>query len=185
MCSLNEKVRLAPGIGFPGPRHLGARELMVDRIPVSEEGFSRMQEKLKQMKEEDRPRMEKALGDAREKGDLSENAEFDTAREELWIIDQKIAELEQKIALAYIVDTRKVPKDQVAFGCRVRVKDRDTGDVETFELVGEGEAEPARNRISTTSPLAQGMIGGKVGDVLQITTPGGLVTFEVLEIGFD
>jgi transcription elongation factor GreA len=163
---------------------LGATDAMSDRIPVSEEGFQRMQEKLRQLKDEDRPRIEKALGDAREKGDISENAEFETARDELWMIDQKIGELEQKIALAYIVDPRKVPKDQIAFGCRVKVKDHDTGDVEVFELVGEGEAEPARNRISTTSPLAQGMIGGKVGDVLKITTPGGLVVFEVLEIGF-
>jgi transcription elongation factor GreA len=156
---------------------------MSDRIPVSQEGFDRMREKLRHMKEVERPRLEKALGDAREKGDLSENAEFDTAREELWIIDRKISELEQKTALAYIVDTSKLPKDTVAFGCRVKVKDHDTGDVETFELVGEGEADPMKNRISTTSPLAQGMMGGKVGDVLKIQTPGGIVTFEVLEIG--
>jgi transcription elongation factor GreA len=155
---------------------------MADRIPVSQDGYDRMHEKLKHLKEVERPRLEKALGDAREKGDLSENAEFDTAREELWMIDGKISELEQKVALAYVVDTSKLPKDAVAFGCRVRVKDRDTGDVETFELVGEGEADPLRNRISTTSPLAQGMMGGKVGAVLKIQTPGGIVTFEVLAI---
>jgi transcription elongation factor GreA len=155
---------------------------MSDRIPVSQEGFDRMREKLRHMKEVERPRMEKALGDAREKGDLSENAEFDTAREELWIIDRKISEMEEKTALAYIVDTSKLPKDVVAFGCRVKVKDHDTGDIEKFELVGEGEADPMKNRISTTSPLAQGMMGGKVGDILKIQTPGGIVTFEILEI---
>jgi len=155
---------------------------MSDRIPVSEEGYRKIEEKLRWMKEEERPRLEKALGEAREKGDLSENAEFDTAREELWIIDRKIGELEQKLARAYIVDTSKLPKDAVAFGCRVRVKDHDTNEIETFELVGEGEADPMHNRISTTSPLAQGLMGARVGDILKIQTPGGLVTFEVLGI---
>jgi transcription elongation factor GreA len=153
-----------------------------DRTPVSQDGFDRLREKLRHLKEVERPRLEKALGDAREKGDLAENAEFDIAREELWLIDGKIADLEQKVACAYIVDTSKLPKGQIAFGCRVKVKDKDTGDVEVFELVGEGEADPMRNRISTTSPLAQGMMGGKAGDVLKIQTPGGVVTFEVLEI---
>jgi transcription elongation factor GreA len=155
---------------------------MADRVPVSREGYQRLEERLKRMKEVDRPRLEKALGDAREKGDLAENAEFDTAREELWIIDRKIAELEQTIATAYIVDTSKLPKGQVAFGCRVKVKDRETGDLDVFELVGEGEADPSNNRISCTSPLAQGLMGGKAGDVLQVRTPGGLLTLEVLAV---
>jgi transcription elongation factor GreA len=115
---------------------------MTERVPVSQDGLARMHERLHHMKEMERPRLEKALGDAREKGDLCENAEFDTAREELWIIDRKIAELEQKIACAYVVDTSRLPKGQVAFGCRVKVKDQETGDVEVFELVGDGEADP-------------------------------------------
>lgn len=155
---------------------------MPDRIPLSQEGFDKLQEKLSWMKEQERPRLEKALGDAREKGDLSENAEFDVARDELWLIDSKIDDLEQKLACAYIVDKSKLPKGQVAFGSRVRVKDRDTGDVEVYVLVGEGESDPMRNRIATTSPLAQGMMGGKVGDVLKIQTPGGVLTYEVLGI---
>lgn len=158
---------------------------MTDRIPLSQEGYDKLQEKLRWMKEDERTRLEKALGDAREKGDLSENAEFDVAREELWIIDRKIAELEEKLAHAYIVDKSKLPKGVVAFGSRVKVKDRDTGDVEVYVLVGEGESEPANNRISTSSPLAQGMMGAKVGDVRKIQTPGGILTYEVLEIGSE
>ena len=155
---------------------------MADRIPLSKEGYVKLVEKLRWMKEDERPRLEKALGDAREKGDLSENAEYDCAREELWQIDTKIGELEEKLAFSYIVDPTKLPKGQVAFGSRVKVKDKETGDIEEYFLVGEGEADPMKNRISTSSPLAQGMMGGKVGDVLTITTPGGTLVYEVLQI---
>jgi transcription elongation factor GreA len=155
---------------------------MADRVPLSKEGYEKLQEKLRWMKEEERPRLEKALGDARDKGDLSENAEYDVAREELWQIDTKIGELEDKLAQAYIVDKSKLPKGQVAFGSTVKVKDRDTGDIEVYHLVGEGEADPMSNRISTSTPLGQGLMGGKVGDVLKIQTPGGILTYEVLEV---
>lgn len=153
----------------------------MDYIPMTKEGFAKLVEKLKHINEVERPRLEKSLGDAREQGDLSENAEFDEARRELWMLDALTGELQEKIARAQIIDGTKVVKDKIAFGSRVKVKDLDFGDVDDYQIVGEGESEPRSGKIGLGTPLADALVGHKVGDTVEYQAPGGKIRLEVLE----
>ena len=121
---------------------------------------------------------------ARDLGDLSENAEYHAAREDQGLLQAQIGLLRSKLAKAMIVDPSKMPKDSVVFGSRVKVKDLDIDEEETFELVGPGQDDPDKNRILTTSPIGQGLIGKKKGEVAEISVPRGTIRFKVLEIAF-
>lgn len=158
---------------------------MTQRIPVTSEGLKKMQEKLEYLTNVKRSRVEKRLGEARELGDLSENAEFSAAREELWQVDRQIAEMQDQISRAEIISARKVNKNEVAFGAKVKVKDMDTQVIDEYILVGEGESNLAENRIAITTPIGQGLIGHKAGDVVKIIIPAGILTYKVLEIEYN
>jgi transcription elongation factor GreA len=134
--------------------------------------------------EEKRPALLKAIREAREKGDLTENAEYHAAKESLAILENKIADLEDKLVRSQIVDPRRAPRDKVAFGATVKVLDLDTDEEETYHLVGAGEDDVKANRILTTSPVAQGLLLRKVGDEVEIEVPRGRLRYRVLEIGY-
>lgn len=156
--------------------------IMTQRIPMTAEGLKRLQEKLERLKNETRPEVERRLGEARAMGDISDSAEFSSAREELWRVDRQVAELQDQINRAEIITTRQINSDEIAFGASVKVRDKDNKLEEEFILVGEGESNLAENRIAITTPIGQGLLGHKVGDVVKIKVPAGFLNYEILEI---
>ena len=157
----------------------------MDRIPMTREGYEQAKKKLDHLKNVEMPRVQKALGDARELGDLSENAEFDAARNEMWNLDQMIAELETKVASADVIDPSKVPTDTLAIGAVVKVEDVDARRKDEFMLVGEGEIRKHVDTVSVTSPLGQALIGKKVGEIAEVQAPRGRIRYKVLEFKYE
>lgn len=158
---------------------------MSDRIPMTRTGYARLKAELDRLDNEEMPEIEKRIGQARAEGDLSENAEYHGARESRQMLQARIDLLRGKLAYADIVDPSKLPKDEVVFGATVLVRDVDLDDEETFTLVGAGEDDPDAGKILVTSPLAQGLVGKKVGDLAEIEVPAGILKFEILQISFD
>ena len=156
--------------------------MSIDRIPMTQEGYQKKKAELDHMQSVKMIEITKRVAAARDMGDLSENAEYHAAREDQGILQAKINLLKDELSRAYIVDPASLPKDTVAFGSCVRVKDLDMEEEETFELVGPGDADPNNNKILTTSPIGQGLLGKKVGEKAEITVPRGKLHFEVLEI---
>ena len=151
---------------------------------MSKDGYDKLKAQLDKMKNEDMPRIAEQIAQARGYGDLSENAEFDAAVEAQGMLQARINDLKDQLARAYIVDPSSLPRDTVVFGARVRVKDLDLGEEESFELVGPGQEDYDQNKILTTSPIGQGLLGKKPGEVAEIQVPMGKVRFQVLEISF-
>lgn len=146
------------------------------------EGYNALDEELKRLKTQERPAVIAAIAEARSHGDLSENAEYHAAKERQGWIEGRIAEIEDKIARAQVIDVSKLDGTQVKFGATVTVVDEDTEDEARYQIVGEHEADVKQGRISVTSPLARGMIGKEVGDVVEINTPGGVKAYEILKL---
>lgn len=157
---------------------------MSDRIPMTRAGYDKLKAELAQLEEVEMPKVLERISKARAEGDLSENAEFDGAVETQGMLQRRINVIRDKLSRAVLIDPQKVPKDEVAFGSTVVVKDLDLGDEERFTLVGAGEEDYAAGKILVTSPLAQGLIGNKVGDRVEIEVPAGTTRFEILEIRF-
>ncbi len=155
-----------------------------ERIPMSRDGYEKLKEKLDRMQGHEMIEIAKRIADARALGDLSENAEYHAAREDQGMLEARINQLKDKLSRAYFVDKTAVNGDTVAFGSRVQVKDLDLGDEETFELVGPGEEDYNENKILTTSPIGQGLIGKKCGEVAEIQVPMGTLRLEVVNISF-
>ena len=156
-----------------------------DRVPMSREGYEKKKAELDRMANMDMIEIAKRIATAREMGDLSENAEYHAAREEQGHIEARINRLKDQLARAYIIDKSTLPSDTVVFGSRVKVKDLDLGEDEEFVLVGPGEEDYNTNRILTSSPIGQGLLGKKVGDVAEIQVPMGKLRFEVRTISFE
>jgi len=148
-------------------------------------GYNKIKAEINVLENEQMPEIEKRIATARAEGDLSENAEYHGARESQGMLQAKINLLKDKLAHASIMDTSKVAKDQVSFGCTIVVKDLDFGDKEEFTLVGAGEEDYDTGRINVASPLAQGFVGKKIGDRVEVEVPAGKNRFEILEIRFD
>jgi transcription elongation factor GreA len=157
---------------------------MSERVPMTRAGYNKLKAEIDELQNERMPEIEKRIAAARSEGDLSENAEYHGARESQGMLQAKINLLKDKLARAVIMDTAKVSKDQVSFGCTVVVKDLDFGDTEEFTLVGAGEEDYDTGRINVASPLAQGLVGKKVGDQVEVQVPAGTNRFEILEIRF-
>jgi transcription elongation factor GreA len=155
-----------------------------DRIPMSREGYEKKKADLDRMKNIEMIEVAKRIAAARDLGDLSENAEYHAAREDQGMLQAKIDELQRVLAAAFLVDRSSLPNDSVVFGALVKVKDLDMGDEEEFQLVGPGEEDYNNNKILTTSPIGQGLLGKKLGDVAEIEVPMGKVRFEVRAISF-
>jgi transcription elongation factor GreA len=148
------------------------------------QGYETMQEELKMLKTQERPAIIQAIAEAREHGDLSENAEYHAARERQSFVEGRIGQLEDSISRADVIDASKLDGDQVKFGATVTVADCDTDEESVYRLVGELEADIAKGKLSIASPLARALIGKSAGDSFELTTPGGTKDYEVVTVSF-
>jgi transcription elongation factor GreA len=151
---------------------------------MTREGYEKEKSRLERMRTVEMIEVAKRIADARALGDLSENAEYHAAREDQGMLQARIDALGDKLARAYIVDRSSLPDDTVVFGTRVRIKDVDSGEEEVYDLVGPGEEDYDNNRILTTSPRGQSLLGKKIGEVAEIKVPRGILRYEILEISF-
>jgi transcription elongation factor GreA len=156
----------------------------MSKIPMTADGYSRLEEELKHLKAVERPAVIRAIAEAREHGDLSENAEYHAARERQSFIEGRLAELEDKIARAEVIDVTKLSGKQVKFGATVTLIDEDTEEKITYQIVGEDEADVKARRLSVTSPLARALIGKYVNDSVEVSTPGGSKSYEIVKVTF-
>ncbi|MBX3399425.1 MAG: transcription elongation factor GreA [Gemmataceae bacterium] len=155
---------------------------MDDRIPMTREGYDKLRAELEKFRGPMMIEITKRVASAREMGDLSENAEYHAAREDQGQLLARINELADRLGRAIIVDPSALPKDTVVFGSKVTVKDLEYNEEETYELVGPGQEKPESGRILTTSPIGQGLLGKKKGEIAEIEVPSGTLRFKVLEI---
>ncbi len=149
---------------------------------VTANGLQKLKEELQQLESVERPRVIAAIAEAREKGDLSENAEYDAAKEEQGILESHIAMLKAKIMDARIIDETDINTDEVQILTKVRVQNLKTGQEKIYQLVTEGEANILEGKIATTTPIAKGLLGKKVGDTAEVVVPAGTLQFKILEI---
>jgi transcription elongation factor GreA len=154
------------------------------KIPMTADGFARLEEELRHLKGVERPAVIRAIAEAREHGDLSENAEYHAARERQSFIEGRVAELEDKISRAEVIDVKKLSGKQVMFGATVTLVDEDTEEKIKYQLVGQDESDISAGRLSISSPLARALIGKKVGDTVEVSTPGGSKSYEVVRLAF-
>jgi len=157
----------------------------VQRIPLTPEGFRKLQEDLEKLLKVDRPNNIKAIAEARAHGDLSENAEYHAAKEQQSFIAGKIQELKSKIAMAQVIDPSKIRQSSVAFGAKVKVLDIEADEEYIFNLVGPEEADVKQGKISLSSPVGKALIGKEVGDTAIIKAPARTIEYEILEISFE
>ena len=156
----------------------------MDKYPMTPSGLRKLEAELKKLKEVDRPGNVKAIEEAREHGDLSENAEFKFAKEQQSLIASRIEYLEDRISQTEVIDPEALSGDRVVFGALVRLENLDTGDTVGYRLVGEDEAQVEEGLLSITSPIARGLIRKEIGDEVTIRTPGGDRRFEIVDIEF-
>lgn len=156
-----------------------------ERIPISREGYEKLRADLDRMQHVEMLAVSKRIATAREMGDLSENAEYHAAREDQGMLQARIEALRDKLARANIVDRADLTNDAVVFGSMVRVKDLDANEEETYILVGPGEEDYDKNKILTTSPIGQGLLGKKLNEIAEIKVPRGKMRYQVLEISFS
>jgi transcription elongation factor GreA len=156
----------------------------MDRMPITGKGFAALEEELKRRQQVERPRIIEAISEARSHGDLSENAEYHAAKENQSLNEGRIMELESMIARAEIIDVSKLSGDKVKFGATVKLVDEDTEQEKIYQIVGDPEADVKSGRVSISSPVARALIGKGVGDTVEVTTPGGGKSYEIVEVAF-
>ena len=156
----------------------------MDKFPLTKKGFLRLEQELKDLKGIERPNIIAAIAEARSHGDLSENAEYSAAKEKQSCIEGRIQELEAVVSRAQIIDPTEVKSNVIRFGATVSVVDVDSDVENSYQIVGDYEADINENKISLSSPLAKALIGKEVGDEIEYTAPGGKKTFEVLEVSY-
>lgn len=156
----------------------------MDKIPMTAEGFARLEDELKRLKTVERPAVARALEEARAHGDLSENAEYHAAKERQAFIESRMAELENKISRAQVIDTSNLSGGTIKFGATVTVQAEDEKESMKFQIVGEDEADVKSKRLSIKSPLARALIGKKAGDEVEVATPGGGKLYEILKVEY-
>lgn len=158
----------------------------MSKIPITTNGAELLRAELQKLKAVDRPAVITAIAEARAQGDLSENAEYDAARERQGFIEGRILELEAKLANAQIIDPKLLDDDgRVVFGATVELADTEGGETVTYQIVGEDEADLKVGKISYSSPIAKGLIGKFSGDVAEIRTPGGVKEFEIVDVRYE
>lgn len=157
---------------------------MVDKVPMTQSGFAKLQEELRFRQQEERPRIIDAISEARAHGDLSENAEYHAAKEAQSHNEGRISELEDLLARAEVIDVTKMSGDTIKFGARVKLVDEDTEEEKTYQIVGDQEADVKEGRISVSSPISRALIGKSVGDSIEVNAPGGSKAYEILEINW-
>lgn len=156
----------------------------MEKIPMTPDGYARLEAELKHLKAVERPSVIKAISEARDHGDLSENAEYHAARERQSFIEGRVAELEDKIARAEVIDVTKLSGKIIKFGAKVTLADEDSGEEATYQIVGAEEADVEKGRLSITSPLARALIGKQTGDSVEVTTPRGSRAYEIIKVRY-
>ena len=157
---------------------------MVEKVPVTTKGYTALNEELKDLKSVQRPDVIRAIAEAREHGDLSENAEYHAARERQSFIEGRIKELEGIISRADVIDPTKLSGDAIKFGATIGLVDEDTDEEATYQIVGEPEADIESGKLNMRSPLARALIGKEVGDSVEVMTPGGGKSYEILSVEY-
>jgi transcription elongation factor GreA len=154
-------------------------------VPITKRGAELLKEELQRLKTKDRPAVITAIADARAQGDLSENAEYDAAKERQSFIEGRIAELEGKLSAAQIIDPAALDAEgRIVFASTVDLEDLESGQKVTYQIVGEDEADIKENKVSVTSPIARALIGKYAGDVVEVNAPSGVREYEVLEVRY-
>ncbi|MBS0233619.1 MAG: transcription elongation factor GreA [Proteobacteria bacterium] len=154
----------------------------MERVPMTIEGYKSLEEELQRLKAVERPRIIAAISEARAHGDLSENAEYHAAKEQQGLNEARVAEIEDKINRAEIIDVTKLSGDTIKFGATVALEDEDSGEKVTYTIVGDTEANLRDRKISISSPIGRALIGKAKGESVDVTTPKGTRTFEILKV---
>ncbi len=157
----------------------------MQRVPLTPDGYQKLQEELERLLKEERPAIIKAISEARAHGDLSENAEYHAAKEKQSFIEGRIQDLKTKIALADVIDPSRINQSKVAFGAKVKVLDMEADEEYIFTLVGPDEADVRNGKISINSPVGRSLLGKEVGDTTIIKAPARTMEYEILEINFE
>jgi transcription elongation factor GreA len=156
----------------------------MDKVPMTVAGYAALEEELKRRQQIERPRIIQAIAEARAHGDLSENAEYHAAKEAQGHNEGRIAEIEDRMSRAEVIDVSKLSGSSVMFGATVTLVDEDTEEEKRYQIVGENEADVKSGKVSITSPIARALIGKKVGDTVEVNTPGGGKSYEVVNVAF-
>ena len=159
--------------------------MAISQIPVTVKGAALLKVELQRLRSEDRPAVIQAIAEARAQGDLSENAEYEAAKEKQSFIEGRIAELESKLSNLQVIDTITLNAEgRVVFGATVRFEDLDSGDARMYQIVGEDEADIKGGKISIGSPIARALIGKSEGDIAEVMSPGGVKEYEIIEVQY-
>jgi transcription elongation factor GreA len=156
----------------------------MNRIPITREGYDRLWAEIQRLQQEERPRVIEAIAEARRHGDITENAEFEAAKERQALLEGKINDLYKKLSECEVVEPPKAPPERVVFGSTVALENQDTGEEVRYRLVGPFESDLASGTISVTSPIGRAIIGKEVGDEVQVRAPGGVKRFEIIDISY-
>ena len=156
----------------------------MNKIPMTANGYDNLQKDLKKLINEDRPNIIQAIAEARSHGDLSENAEYQYAKEQQSLIEGKIVDLENAISRAEIIDVKSLEGDDIKFGATVQIEDDDSGEIITYQIVGEYESDIKNNKLSVSSPLARGLINKSVEDVVEINSPKGQKSYTIKSVKY-
>ena len=157
----------------------------MDKVPMTAAGHAAMMDEIKHLKSVERPRIIRAIEEARSHGDLSENAEYHAAKEQQGWTEARVAELEDKISRAEVIDISKLSGETVKFGAKVTLVDEDTEEKAVYQIVGEFEADVKKGMISVTSPIARAIIGKGPGNSVEVATPGGGKSYEIVKVRFN
>ena len=156
----------------------------MDKVPMTENSYHLLEEELKTLKSEDRPNVIKAIAEAREHGDLSENAEYHAAKEQQSFIEGRILEIEDKLRRAEVINPSLIKSDKIIFGATIDLFDENSNSEITFKIVGVDETNVEKGLISVSSPVARSLMGKSVGDIAEVNTPGGKTVYEILKIEY-
>ena len=156
----------------------------MNKIPMTTEGYTRLQDELKKLTSEDRPKIIEAIAEARSHGDLSENAEYQYAKEQQSLIEGRIIDLESAISKAEVIDVKSIAGDDIKFGATVEIEDDESGEKQEYQIVGEYESDIENKKLSITSPLARGLIGKTEEDNVEINSPKGLKSYTILSVKY-
>lgn len=157
---------------------------MSGKVPMTIEGYEALTKELKRLKEVDRPKIIKEIAEARGHGDLTENAEYDAAKEKQGLLEKKIRETEEKIARAQVIDTSEIDTNKVVFGAAVQLQDKESGEEMIYRIVGADEADVRAGKISINSPLARALVGREVDDLVEVKIPAGIKVYRIVSICF-
>jgi len=156
----------------------------MNKIPMTSNGYDKLQEELKKLVNDARPKIIAAISEARSHGDLSENAEYQYAKEQQSLIEGKIADLESTISRAEVIDVQSITGNEIKFGATIEIEDEESGDRSLYQIVGEYESDIENKKLSVTSPLARGLIGKSVEDTVEINSPKGLKTYTIISVKY-